>query len=967
MPTHVRPPLYKSGDWEVDLAQRELRSRGVVAPLGSRAFEILEVLVQASGELVNKYDLVDRVWPGAVITENTLHVHVSAIRRALGGDRTMLKNVPGRGYRLLGTWRAQDAGPPRGATDPAAADDPAPRSPLTGLGSSPSRPTTNLPQPVSELIGRDDELQEVWNLSARQRLVTLTGTGGIGKTRLAFEVARRQLPQFPDGVWVSELAPLSDPDLVPVTVATVLGLDFAPGTASVKSVADALGAKHLMLVLDNCEHVIDAAAGLVESLLGACPALHVIATSREPLRINGEWVYRVPPLAVPEEDSRDGVAVLRYGAVRLFSERAHAAGMRPSPDVGMGASISRICRRLDGIPLAIELAAARAAAFGVEGVAAGLDDRLQLLAGGGPRSALPRHQTLRGTLDWSHELLTEPERVTLRRLAVFAGGFTLRAAQVILEDDTLPAGEITDHVATLVAKSLVATEAGGAVPRHRLLETTRAYALEQLARAGEADIVGARHARYYLKVLSLNPGTRQTVPIDATMEKHGAIIDNMRAALDWAFSPTGDVSLGVALATAAVPVLMHLSLVEECRRRAEQALAVVAAGAACDASYEMRLQVALATSLIFTRGAVPEARAAAAKALEAAERFGDIEYQSRSLWCLWLFNIVSGKPRDALSLARKSHALSATRSDSLDYRVCERMLGASHYYLGNLLDARRHFQRMLAQRVTRERNWQTPRFEGDEWVRARAYLARILWQQGFPDQAMRAVERCVAEAQATGHPVALTDALVMAACPIALWVADLATAGQYIEMLLTVSTQNALEHWRTFGRCYLAGLIIQQGQTEDGLRLLREVFEAYAGGSIIKFFSARLAEALWRAGEIAEGIAVIDAAIMSCQSREEHWASAEMLRIKGELLLSLGRAEARADAEGCFLRAIDLARRQGALSWELRAATSLARTLGHKTEKNAAYEFLLPIYNRFTEGFATADLKAAKSLIDELS
>jgi hypothetical protein len=232
---------------------------------------------------------------------------------------------------------------------------------------------------------------------------------------------------------------------------------------------------------------------------------------------------------------------------------------------------------------------------------------------------------------------------------------------------------------------------------------------------------------------------------------------------------------------------------------------------------------------------------------------------------------------------------------------------------------------------------------------------------------MRAAEHSVAEAQATGHPVALASALVAAACPIALWVGDLATAERYIETLLVASTRNALGHWRTFGRCYQAGLIIQQGQTEEGLRLLRGVFETSAGGYIAKFFSARMAEALWRAGEIAEGIALIDEAIISCQLREEHWASPEMSRIKGELLLSQGAPGAAAAAEDYFLRAIEQAHRQGALSWELRAATSLARTWCNNAEKNAARELLLPIYHRFTEGFATADLKAAKLVIDEVS
>jgi predicted ATPase len=378
---------------------------------------------------------------------------------------------------------------------------------------------TNLPEPVSELIGRDAELDDILDISASHRLVTLTGAGGIGKTRLGFEVARHLLPRFADGVWAIELAPLSDPELVPVTVATALGLELASGTASPQSVANALRSKQLMLVRDNCEHVVDAAARMAEALLRANPAARVIATGRESLRVDGEWVYPVPPLAVPVEGSPDGEDPLRYGAVQLFVERARAAAPSFSPDARVAAAIAGICRRLDGIPLAIEFAAARVGAFGIKGLASRLDDRFQLLAGG-HRTAMPRHQTLRATLDWSYELLTEPERMVQRRLAIFPGGFTLEAASAVAADDGIAPSEVIDCVANLVTKSLVTADTGGAEVRYRLLETTRAYALEKLVQAGEFDAAARRHAERYRDLFEsgeanrrmaggLRPGDRQ--------------------------------------------------------------------------------------------------------------------------------------------------------------------------------------------------------------------------------------------------------------------------------------------------------------------------------------------------------------------------------------------------------------------------------------------------------------------------
>src|SRR5438445_6293048 len=290
-----------------------------------------------------------------------------------------------------------------------------------------SPPPTNLPAPTSELIGRAAALAEVTELLGVHRLVTLVGAGGIGKTRLGLDAARELLPGFADGVWVAELAPLSDPGLVLVTVAAALGLTLPAGAESPERVATALGAKRVLLVLDNCEHVIEAAARMAAALLNANPHARVMATSREPLRAPGEYVYRVLSLALPAEGAQDREALLEAAAVKLFVARARAVDLRFSPDARSAVITGAGCRRLDGIPLAIELAAARTAALGLEPLAARLDDRFRVLPRR-HRAALTPHQTLRATLDWSYELLSERERVVLHRLAIFAGGFTLAAA-----------------------------------------------------------------------------------------------------------------------------------------------------------------------------------------------------------------------------------------------------------------------------------------------------------------------------------------------------------------------------------------------------------------------------------------------------------------------------------------------------------------------------------------------------------
>jgi len=332
---------------------------------------------------------------------------------------------------------------------------------------------------------------------ADHRFVTLTGTGGIGKTRLALEVARQLQPQFADGVWIAELGSLSDPELVAITVATAFGLELLSGVVSPERIAEMLGSKRIMLVLDNCEHVIDAAAGMVEALLHANSAARVIATSREPLRAESECLYQVPPLAVPAEDKQASEEMMRHGAVALFVARARAADPHFVPDEPTGAVIAAICRRLDGIPLALELAAARVSSLGMHELASRLDDCFSLLTQG-RRTALRRHQTLRATLDWSYELLSGLERAVLRRLSVFPGSFTLEAAIAVIANRENAESNLVEGMARLAAKSLVVADVDGATVRYRLLETTRAYARDKLTEHGELEQTAGHHAKYYL-------------------------------------------------------------------------------------------------------------------------------------------------------------------------------------------------------------------------------------------------------------------------------------------------------------------------------------------------------------------------------------------------------------------------------------------------------------------------------------
>lgn len=391
----------------------------------------------------------------------------------------------------------------------------------------------NLPRTLSSFIGRGREKAEVRRLLSFTRLLTLAGSGGAGKTRLALHVAEEVLKEFPDGVWLAELASISDPALVPQMVASAVGVREQLNWPLLATLMDSLRQRHLLLVLDNCEHLVAACASLAESLLRTCPHLRILTTSREPLGVAGETTWRVPSLSLPDPHGLPSLDRLKdYEAVHLFVERAVAS----QPDFEVteenASDVVQVCRRLDGIPLAIELAAALMKMLTVEQIAARLDDRFRLLTGGA-RMALPHNQTLLATMDWSYDLLSKTERTVLRRLSVFAGGWTLEAAEAICSEDGIDAADVLNLQARLVEKSLVIAETRGEEARYRLLETTRRYAQDRLLDAGETEGVRKRHRDWYLGLAEgAHPeihGTRQTLWLERLETEH----ENLRAALEW--------------------------------------------------------------------------------------------------------------------------------------------------------------------------------------------------------------------------------------------------------------------------------------------------------------------------------------------------------------------------------------------------------------------------------------------------
>jgi tetratricopeptide (TPR) repeat protein len=506
--------------------------------------------------------------------------------------------------------------------------------------------------------------------------------------------------------------------------------------------------------------------------------------------------------------------------------------------------------------------------------------------------------------------------------------------------------------------------------RYRLLETTRAYALEKLVQAGEFDAMARRHAGYYLELFADAEAEAETRPTDEWLADYGPRIDNVRAALDWAFSPGGDPSIGIALTAVSVSLWFQLSLLPECRRRVDRALSSLRAGPAPDPRHEMQLLAALAATLLFTANAVHEIRATWTRVLEIAQGLQDTRYRLRALGGLWVVSLNCGEFREMLTLAETAREVAGGGADPPSLLVNDRMMGEPLHYLGDQAAARRHLEHMLDHDVLSPYRSPTWGAQVNPQVSVRCTLARVLWLQGFPDQATRMAESAVAQARARDNIILLCFALTWAAYPVAALNGDLAAAGHATAILLAMSSEYGASLYHAWGRRYEAMLVVRKGDAGAGVPVLRASLGAlHDRGLTLPYTPALcdLAEALRLAGQPAEALATIDEALARSERIEERWCIAELLRVKGSVLLLDGGPQATATAEDQFQQALGWARRQGTLSWELRSATSLARLWRDQGRSADATALLQPVSDRFTEGFATADLKSAKALLDDLS
>ena len=917
-----------------------LRDNGRPVRLGSRALELLTALVERPGEVVGSDELIARVWPSTTVDEQNLRVQIAGLRKALAdghGGEPFIATVAGRGYRFV----APVSRPSLGGDPHAGA--------VTG----------NLPAPPSRLFGRAVTISELQGRLASERMITVVGPGGVGKTSVAVAVAQEAETSQ---AWFVDLAPVADPSLAPTAILGAFGLTAAPGDFTALLVRR-LRASDALIVLDNCEHLVDSCANLAEALLAATPTLRILATSREPLRVAGEWVLRLPPLESPTEDV-PAVEAGDYSAVQLFVHRAAAGGSGFELSSDNVDQVIEICRRLDGIPLALELAAATVGALGVSVVAQKLAENADLPARG-RRTAPERQLTLSAMLDWSYELLAPAEQRALRRLAIFQGGFSLDSAVAVTGPSRRGEPAVLDLLAGLVDKSLVNVDLTRDEARYRLLQTTRSFALGKMDER-EVAAAQARHARELrrlVKAIDADWGARDSAP---SRRLSAELIDDLNAATEWALSPLGDVDTAVDLIVDSAGLRRRLSLMQHYRAGIERALTQVRALSPPNPAAEMRLLGAYDLASAFQVSRLGWLQESAARLETLARLLDDPQHLVIALWNRFLLALLEGDFEVSGVVAerfRETVRRSPTPSEQV---LCHHILSIQAMRVGDLSSALAEVDAGLQLLSASRADQYVARVGFDPAVYLTELRPRVLWAQGLFDQARRFAADCVAECRRRGHAHSLTIAIGSVAAYAGLLDGDLEAAAAAIAEHRQRCEDYGEEGFTAKNQAFLkvAFAVTETGRGDHEAAAMIAPGSDNPAVSVGTPFIGRIAEAVGRSGAPAEGIAAIDAALATSTRHPNDWCRAEMLRARACLRRMAGADDAEVESELQEARAI--AQRQGALAWELRIATNLAELWSDNGRTTEAHDLIANVVERMPEGHGNADYARAVALKDRL-
>jgi len=884
---------------------RLLTRHGEPVEIGGRSFDLLVVLTEQPGRVLSKRELLKRVWSDVVVEDGSLRFHMAGLRKLLGdgidGVRYIATQV-GVGYAFVAPIERQGGTAPRRPEDSAKA-----------VG-------TNLPARLPHLIGRERDVEFLVDRVADTSLFSIVGAAGVGKTSLAVEIGHRLAPMFEDQVAFVDFSMIENMAVVPSMIAGAMGI-AVQGEDPLAVILGHIRDRPFLLILDNCEHVIEAVAGIVERIVEEAPRARVLTTSREPLRVRAEHVLRLDALGYPEDLSgltRD--QLLAYPAVQLFRERATAADSALVMDEEAVRLVAEMCQRLDGMALPIELVAVRAATHGITITARQLGERFSL-GWAGRRTAQPRQQTLQATLDWSYDLLSDVERVLLERLSIFVGPFSIDAALEVVADAGIGSDEIAVALDELTSKSLIAPDRSRRTGTYRLLEMTRAYAREKLVTRGDAAqaAVARRHAAFFLTELEMAEQDEGVLQDARPLRPQ---LGNIRSALAWCFGPDGDRRLAVRLAAASAPVFLNLSHLIECRIWCTRALGEIVDDQRCTA-LELELQAALGITLMFTRGNSEAAGNALARALEIATSLDDKWNQLRLLGRLHIFHERVGEYAVAMCHAERAVAVAEAIGAPEAIGIACSLSGISHHLGGDQKRAR-HALELSLQMSQPSARGRTIHYGFDHRNRSGIALARTLWLSGDAEQAGRIARQFVREAARLDHPLTHCIALIWS-LSVFLWMEDFAAAEIDLAVFTECAEVNALGPYIAAAAGFRGELDIQRGRTGDALGAVEESLSRLRAARyelLTTPFSIALARGLAAESRTSEALTLVDITLARCEANGERFAVPELLRLKARIVRSAGAEENISIA--LLEEALALSREQGASAWELRAAADLA-------------------------------------------
>lgn len=875
--------------WE---GQRRIERSGEAVRLGPRSFDLLLELIRHAGDFVSNAELLSTVWAGLVVEEASVRVHVSLIRKSLGepGDRDecreWISNVPLRGYRFNGRVRRELAG-----------DTPlAPRHARSALASPPSR--------QGVLLGRASEIDEMVESISRHRLVTVVGPGGIGKTSAAICAAERYRREADVQVGFVDLAPLISPDHVLGTLSRAVGV-AADLPDTVDAIVAFLAGQRVLLLVDNCEHVVEVLAETIGTLLSALPDLRVLATSRETLRVLGECVYRLPALPVPESEQTPLANALQTPSVELLVTRAQSAGAAAFRDED-GPFLTRICKQLEGMPLAIELAAARLRTQTPKDLVARLEDHMRLLAIDN-RGVVARHKSLGAVLDWSYALLADHEASLLLRLSVFRGRFGMDSAVATADGESDPEADF-DALVSLVDKSLVMFEGSEAVAPYRLLDATRAYAASRLEERGDRDLHLQRHAAHMLDLMKSASAELPKLSEQEWGARYAHLLDDVRFALENGLAGKAGLQTSTKLVTASAPLWFHVSQVAEYRDRVEVILHLTEGQAERNLEAEVGLTTALIVALLHADSLNPMLDAACDRAVAGAKAANLRVLELQARWGRCTYDIFRGAYPAALRHSATLLEVAKDAADPAALNLAHRVNAMANHFAGRFGESRRHSGASLRMSNGAGRT-RTNMVGVDPVVAAKALLSRTLWIQGEAEAALGTAMEAVARAREAEHAVSLCAALY-GACPVALWSDDLVLAQDWIDQMVQEARRRGLVGWLRYADWYRQGIEAMRADDAGTYRLaVSELLHGYdmpRREMLVTFCSDWLDDKLM--ARVANGEAL--------------WCAAEVWRAAG---WRRERSGEHGGAEACYRRALDVAREQGAMGWELRAVLSLAR------------------------------------------